>query len=93
MYENDGTSLSSLQELGIVVCFVFKEGEEIILELFSMMRGDRLVFACLTDDTGWYPTKDMEGGKTRIGEGKLRERREGRRSQYVSSDNVKEFQI
>ena len=53
MYEDDGTPLSSLQELGIVVYFVFKEGEEIILELFSLMREDGLIFACPTDDTRW----------------------------------------
>ena len=62
MYEDDGSSLSSLQELGIVVCFVFEEGEEIILELFSMMRGNGLVFACPTDDTRWHPTEDTKGG-------------------------------
>ena len=61
MYEDDGSSLSSLQELGIVVCFVFEEGEEIILELFSMMRGNGLVFACPTDDTRWHPTEDTKG--------------------------------
>ena len=29
--EDDGSSLDSLQELGVSVCFVFEEGEEIIL--------------------------------------------------------------
>ena len=71
MYEDNGTSLSSLQELGVVVCFVFEKGEEIILELFSLMREDGLVFACPTDDTRWYPTEDTKGGKTRVGECEL----------------------
>ena len=93
MYKDNGSSLSSLQELGVVVCFVFKEGEEIILELFSMMRGNRLVFACPTDDTRWHPTEDTKGGKTRVGECELRERVEGRRGQDASSDNVRSIQI
>ena len=91
MYEDDGTPLSSLQELGIVVYFVFKEGEEIILKLFSLMREDGLIFTCPTDDTRWHPTEDTKGGKTRVGESELRERVEGRRSQCVSSDNVRSF--
>ena len=91
MYEDNGSSLGSLQELRIVVCFVFKEEEEIVLELFSMMRGDGLVFAGPTDDTRWHPTEDTKGGKTRIGECELRERMEGRQGQGASSDNVRSF--
>ena len=93
MYEDNGTSLSSLQELGVVVCFVFEEGEEIILELFSLMREDGLVFTCPTDDTRWHPTEDTKGGKTRVGECELRERVEGRRGQDALSDNVRSIQI
>ena len=93
MYEDNGTSLSSLQKLGVVVGFVFKEGEEIILELFSLMREDGLVFTCPTDDTRWHPTEDTKGGKTRVGEGELRKRIEGRRGQDASLDNVKSTQI
>ena len=62
MHKDDELSLSSLQELGVVVCFVFEKGEEIILELFSVMRGDGLVFACPTDDMRWHPTEDTKGG-------------------------------
>ena len=62
MYENNGSSLSSLHKLGVVVCFVFKEGEEIILELFFMIRRNGLVFTCPTDDTRWHPTEDTKGG-------------------------------
>ena len=93
MHEDNGSSLSSLQELGVVVCFVFEEGEEMILELFSLMREDGLVFACPTDDTRWHPTEDTKGGKTRVGECELRERVEGRRGQDASSDNVRSIQI
>ena len=78
MYEDDGTSLSSLQELGVVVCFVFEEGEKVVLELFSLMREVGLFFACPTNDAGWNPTEDTKGGKTRVGECELRERVEGR---------------
>ena len=91
MHKDNGSSLCSLQELRVVVCFVSEEGEEIILELFLMMRGDRLVFACPTDDTRWHPIEDTKGSKTRVGEGELRERVEGRRGQNVLLDNVRGF--
>ena len=41
MYEDDGLSLSSLQELGVVVCFVFEEGEEIILKLLNVVTTEQ----------------------------------------------------
>ena len=93
MYEDDGTSLSSLQELGVGVCSVFEEEEEIILELFLLMRENGSVFACPTDDMRWHPTEDTKGGKTRIGECELRERVDGRRGQDASLDNVRSIQI
>ena len=68
MYEDDGSSLSSLQELRVIVCFIFKEMEEVILEVFSMMRWNGLVFLCLTDDMGRCLTEYTEGGQVRVGE-------------------------
>lgn len=51
MDEYDRLSLSSSQELRVSVGFVLEELEEVILEVFSVMKGNRMIFAGPTDDT------------------------------------------
>ena len=61
MDEDDRSSLGSFEELGVAVGFVLEEIEKVIFEVFSMMRRNRMIFSCPTDDTRGCPTENAEG--------------------------------
>ena len=53
--------MGSFEELGVAVGFVLEEIEKVIFEVFSMMRRNRMIFSCPTDDTRGCPTENAIG--------------------------------
>ena len=58
--------MSSSEKLGVTVCFILKESEEIILKFILVMRRNWVVFSCPTNDTRGYPAKNLKGSKSGI---------------------------
>ena len=61
MYKDDRSSLGTLKEFEVAVCFVLKEVKEVIFKFFLVMKRNRMIFSCPTDDTKRCLAENLEG--------------------------------